>query len=72
MSQNARVEIHVNGIVERIVESLLLDELIAQKGLDRRFLVVEHNGVAVPREDFEGLTLHEGDRLELVRPVAGG
>jgi sulfur carrier protein len=72
MSHDLSVEIHINGIAERIAESLHLDELIAQMGLDRRFLVVEHNGMPVPRGDFEGVALHEGDRLELVRPVAGG
>jgi thiamine biosynthesis protein ThiS len=41
-------------------------------GLDGRFLVVEYNGSPLPREEFDRVVLAEDDRLELVRPVAGG
>jgi thiamine biosynthesis protein ThiS len=34
--------------------------------------VVERNGDPVPRADVDIVVLGEGDRLELVRAVAGG
>jgi len=34
--------------------------------------VVEHNGEAVARSEFERRQLAEGDRLEIVRIAAGG
>ncbi|MEI6194264.1 MAG: sulfur carrier protein ThiS [Verrucomicrobiota bacterium] len=45
--------------------------LIAQKLLPRS-VVVEHNGEAVAPSEFSGRTLRAGDRLEIVKIVAGG
>lgn len=45
--------------------------LIAQNLLPRS-VVVEHNGEAVSPSDFSQRTLQAGDRLEIVRIVAGG
>jgi sulfur carrier protein len=47
-------------------------EFIRSRGLNPRFVVVELNGEPVERERYEVVTLAEGDRLELVRAVAGG
>ena len=44
--------------------------------LDRQFLprsvVVEHNGNAIPPSEFAKHQLQSGDRLEIVKIVAGG
>ena len=45
--------------------------LVAQKLLPRS-VVVEHNGEAVAPSEFAGRTLKAGDRLEIVKIVAGG
>lgn len=45
--------------------------LVAQK-LPPRSVVVEHNGEAVAPSEFSGRTLQAGDRLEIVKIVAGG
>ena len=45
--------------------------LLAQKLLPRS-VVVEHNGEAVAPSEFSGRTLHAGDKLEIVKIVAGG
>lgn len=45
--------------------------LVAQQLLPRS-VVVEHNGEAVPPSDFSQRALQPGDRLEIVRIVAGG
>jgi thiamine biosynthesis protein ThiS len=45
--------------------------LIAQKLLPRS-VVVEHNGEAVAPSEFSGRTLKAGDKLEIVKIVAGG
>lgn len=45
--------------------------LVAQKLLPRS-VVVEHNGEAVAPSEFSGRTLQAGDRLEIVKIVAGG
>jgi thiamine biosynthesis protein ThiS len=45
--------------------------LVAQKLLPRS-VVVEHNGEAVAPSEFPRRQLHAGDRLEIVKIVAGG
>ena len=45
--------------------------LVSQKLLPRS-VVVEHNGAAVAPSEFAGRLLGPGDRLEIVRIVAGG
>ena len=45
--------------------------LLAQQLLPRS-VVVEHNGDAVAPSEFSANMLHAGDRLEIVRVVAGG
>jgi thiamine biosynthesis protein ThiS len=45
--------------------------LIAQKLLPRS-VVVEHNGEAVAPSEFSRRLLQAGDRLEVVKIVAGG
>lgn len=45
--------------------------LIAQNLLPRS-VVVEHNGEAVAPSEFSGRQLKAGDRLEIVKIVAGG
>jgi thiamine biosynthesis protein ThiS len=45
--------------------------LIAQK-LSPRSVVVEHNGEAVAPSEFSKRRLNAGDRLEIVKIVAGG
>ena len=45
--------------------------LVAQ-GLPPRSVVVEHNGEAVAPSDFSRRRLASGDRLEIVKIVAGG
>jgi thiamine biosynthesis protein ThiS len=45
--------------------------LVAQKLLPRS-VVVEHNGEAVAPSEFSRRQLRAGDRLEIVKIVAGG
>jgi thiamine biosynthesis protein ThiS len=49
----------------------LADFLIAQKLLPRS-VVVEHNGDAVAPSEFSWRQIQSGDRLEIVKIVAGG
>jgi thiamine biosynthesis protein ThiS len=50
---------------------LIHDFLVARDFLPRS-VVVEHNGEAVAPSEFSKRTLAPGDRLEIVRVVAGG
>ena len=65
-------EITVNGQPQRVVAGTSLVRLLDDRSLDRRFLVVEYNGKPLGAEQFDAVVLAAGDKLELVRPVAGG
>lgn len=45
---------------------------VRSRGLDPRYVVVERNGEPLERARYEEVELADGDRLELVRAVAGG
>jgi thiamine biosynthesis protein ThiS len=66
------MEVVVNGEPKQLDAGTSLAAMIEEMGLDRRYLVVEYNGQPLPRDGFERVELADGDRLELVRPVAGG
>jgi thiamine biosynthesis protein ThiS len=61
-----------NGkLVEAKLPCSIEEFLIAQKLLPRS-VVVEHNGEAVAPSEFSQRQLNTGDRLEIVKIVAGG
>ena len=49
-----------------------LEEFLATQKLLPRSVVVEHNGEAVAPSEFSRRQLKAGDRLEIVKIVAGG
>lgn len=62
----------VNGRPSELAQGTTLPALIEQLGLRIGSVVVEHNGTALLRSELTGVTLADGDRVELVRAVAGG
>lgn len=49
-----------------------LEAFLVAQGLMPRSVVVEHNGAAVAPSEFAARSLQPGDRLEIVKIVAGG
>jgi len=49
-----------------------IEEFLRAQKLLPRSVVVEHNGEAVAPSEFTQRILSDGDRLEIVRIVAGG
>jgi thiamine biosynthesis protein ThiS len=49
-----------------------IEEFLVAQELLPRSVVVEHNGEAVAPSEFSGRTLKAGDKLEIVKIVAGG
>jgi len=65
-------QIIANGkAIEAELPCSIEEFLVAQKLLPRS-VVVEHNGEAVAPSEFSGRTLQAGDKLEIVKIVAGG
>ncbi len=47
-------------------------ELLVHFGLDRKIAVVEHNLRILQKNDYSGVQLAAGDRIEIVHFVGGG
>lgn len=61
-----------NGDDVEVADGATVADLLEQLGLGKRLVVVERNGEPVPRAERATTALAPGDRLELVRAVAGG
>ena len=57
---------------DREVRATQVEELVAEIGLPLAAALVEHNGTALLRSEWIKTQLHEGDRVEIIRMVAGG
>ena len=62
----------INGEAREVTDGTTLPALLSTLGLKVGTVVVEHNGTALLRSEVERAVLADGDRLELVRAVAGG
>lgn len=62
----------VNGRPREVAAGATLPGLLTDLGLRAGSVVVELNGTALLRSEVDGVVLGDGDRLELVRAVAGG
>jgi sulfur carrier protein len=66
------VQLVINGKPTDVADGTTLPALIDALGLRVGSVVVEHNGTALLRSELPSVSLSAGDRLELVRAVAGG
>ena len=64
--------ITVNGEPRQITRAQNVAELIDELALPAPAILVEHNGLALRRDEWPTRPLAEADRIELVRIVAGG
>lgn len=61
-----------NGERVELPDGANVDDLLGALGLGGRWVLVERNGEPVPRSELGTTLLADGDRVELVRAVAGG
>jgi len=66
------VQVTANGDAVQLDDGATLGDLLGRLGLGAKWVVVERNGEPVPRRETATTVLSDGDRLELVRAVAGG
>ena len=67
-----QVEVTANGRLITAKFPCTVEEFLVAQGLLPRSVVVEHNGEAVAPSEFSKRLLNAGDRLEIVKIVAGG
>jgi sulfur carrier protein len=66
------VRVTANGDPVELADGATVADLLTALNLGGRWVLVERNGEPVRRADLATTALAEGDRLELVRAVAGG
>ena len=66
------MEVTANGKPIELREGATVGDLLEMLGLRSQWVVAERNGEALPRAAMNGTVLTAGDRVELVRAVAGG
>ena len=66
------MQVVANGEAVELDDGATLGDLLGRLGLGAKWVVVERNGQPVSRRETATTELSDGDRLELVRAVAGG
>jgi sulfur carrier protein len=66
------VQVVANGQPTQLADGASVDDLLHALGLGGKWVLVERNGEPVARRDLGTTRLADGDRIELVRAVAGG
>ena len=66
------VRVTANGDEVDLPDGAALTDLLERLCLGQKWVVVERNGEPVERAAMSAVTLADGDRLEIVRAVAGG
>ena len=64
--------ISLNGEKADARDAETIADLVERFQLAPQTILVEHNGLAVHRREWSERSLAEGDRIELIRVVAGG
>lgn len=68
----AGIEVVINGQQREVPDGSTVGEFLAARGYRVTMVIVELNGVIVPREACAGTVLNAGDRIEMVHAVGGG
>ena len=66
------MKLTINGQEKAFPSELKLSELIQQLGMKPERVAVELNREIAPRDRWQSIELHDGDRLEIVHFVGGG
>lgn len=69
---NKTITLTANGEILTTTSDILLTDFLRSLGKEPARVVVEHNGTALAPSEMRFTRLKEGDRLEIVRIVAGG
>ena len=64
--------ISLNGEIADSRGALTIKELVERYEFPPQTVLIEHNGLALHRREWAERPLNEGDRIEVLRVVAGG
>ncbi len=66
------MNVYVNGEERTIADGLSIARLLRELAAPERGVAVAKNGRVVRRAEFENELVTEGDRIEIIKAVAGG
>jgi thiamine biosynthesis protein ThiS len=66
------ITLQINGKKVELASATPLIDYLEKLGVNPRAIAVEHNGTIIERAAYTGVTLREGDTVEIVRMVGGG
>ena len=66
------IEIHLNGAVSRLSQTMSLSALLEQHQVDLKQVAIEHNREIIPRGQLADIMLAAGDEVEIVEFIGGG
>jgi sulfur carrier protein len=64
--------VSVNGKPMELPDGLSVDGLLSLLNVRREFTAVALNREVTPKHRYAEAVLHEGDKVEIVRPMGGG
>lgn len=67
-----KITLFINGKAQQQNTGITLTDLLTELKLSPKMILVEHNHRALLRTEWDQAKLEHGDRLELIRVVAGG
>jgi sulfur carrier protein len=62
----------INGKPMDLPEGLTIEDLLVRLAVPRQFTAVALNREITPKASYGTAVLHEGDKVEIVRPMGGG
>ncbi len=67
-----KIVFKANGQELSVEEGMTVSTFLADRAIEPRTVAIEMNGVALLRSEWSTRKLRGGDRLEVIRVVAGG
>ena len=62
----------INGDTKVLAAGTTLIEYLIQRNVPPKAVVVEHNKEVLPKGQYEGIVLSDGDELEILQIIGGG
>jgi sulfur carrier protein len=66
------MKLTLNGEARELESCVSIYDLLSALQLQAKLVLVEVNGLAIQRSDFQSAKLADGDSIEIVRMVGGG
>ena len=66
------IRLTINGDEQEFPDTTPLAEYVSSLGVNPKMIAIAYNGEVLRRDEWDEVTLKDGDSLEVVRAVGGG